>query len=270
MSAVNARIDASESEAPIVKLSWFRRNYVRVAAAAAAIVVVFAVTFFLKHNAPSDIVTLASYKLYPQTSIVLPDGTSVSFSDSSLISYPEHFASDERVVNFEGDADFSVAKDTCVPFIIRCGDMNVEVVGTVFHLNAKRDAEKYVLDLVSGKVKMNTFDAKGNVANQIDVLPGERGVFFVNANKLEHLSSLDVIKESALNDHILDFDNVDLKTIIGTLEYIYGINVDLAENCENYKLTARFTNESVDHVLETITTVFDLQLSTSDSTYVIR
>ena len=51
------------------------------------------------------------------------------------------------------------------------------------------------------------------------------------------------------------------------LEFIYDIQIDLAERCWDYRLTARFTDETVQHVLETIATVYDLELVASDSTH---
>jgi hypothetical protein len=81
-----------------------------------------------------------------------------------------------------------------------------------------------------------------------------------------------VVKDEELrNDHVLDFNDVSLTTIVETLEYIYKIEVELPEAYANEKVTMRFSNEdSVDEVVETIATLFGLEVNKTENTYTIR
>ena len=70
---------------------------------------------------------------------------------------------------------------------------------------------------------------------------------------------------------MLDFNNVDLATIVETLEYVYGIEIELDEIYASNKLTARFTDqETVDEVLETVAAVFDFELVNEDGVYLMQ
>ena len=118
---------------------------------------------------------------------------------------------------------------------------------------------------------MTIVDKKDNVLESIELQPGERGVFDFTENTLRTLSYPQVKQEELATDHVLDFNDVELATIVETLEYIFDIEIDLLESYSEEKLTVRFTdNDSVDEVIETIATVFDLEVSLDKGVYVIR
>ncbi len=272
LDAVNLKIDEEEGRtAVVVEMPWLRRNIKYVSSVAAALVVALFLGFLVIKPMTST-VTLASADWNAETPYLLPDGTSVTFGAASEISHPKHFAKAVRSVDFEGTAVFDVSKDAERPFVIHCGDMNVEVLGTSFLLNANSGRDQYTLDLYSGKVKMAVVDKKGNERTSIEVVPGERGVCDVASESLTTLSYSEVKYEELTNDHVLDFNDVSLAVIVETLEYIFDIKIDLASDYANEKLTARFTDkDSVSEVIETIATVFDLKVTKKgEAIYVLR
>lgn len=265
LANVNDIIDEMESQeaAQVVEMPWLRRNIKAVASIAAAVVVVLVLGIqFLKPKA--DIVTLASNDWNSESPYLLPDGSSITFDGEATVSYLADFA--ERNINFEGKAVFDIAKDENRPFTIHCGNINVEVLGTNFMLNANQ--EDYFVDLYSGKVKMVNVDRKGRELESIELLPGERGVF---NGDLKVMSYSEVKQEEITKDHYLDFNDVKLSTIVQTLEYIYDIKIELPEKYADGKLTARFTDQdSVDDMLETIATVFNFEITKNGNTYTIH
>ena len=266
---VNLRIDEIETEkskevAPTVKLSWYQRNYKYVSGVAAAVVVALIVSFFVAKPFNNKVV-LASGDFDANTPCVLPDGTSVVFGSESELTYRKSFGKTLRQVDFEGIASFDVAKDAEKPFIIRCDNMQVEVLGTSFLLNA----EKQVVDLYSGKVKMSSVDKKGNEISSIELLPGERGVMN-GSNELVIVSAMDVKKDELMKNHELVFNDETLRVIIETVEYIYNVNINLAESQAERKITVRFTDDSINDVLETVAAVANLELVKSGSSFVLR
>ena len=271
LDAVNQRIDAmeTETETNIVQMPWLRRNYKYVSGIAAGLVLALFMGFLVTRS--NSTVTLASNDWNSEEAYVLPDGTSITFSGESEISYSKHFAKAERAVNFEGKAYFDVVKDAEKPFVIHCDNMDVEVLGTSFLLNADKGAERYIVDLYTGKVKMTAFDKKGHELSAVEVNPGERGVLMVAEGEMKKMTYPEVKEEELLKDRVLDFNNVSLSTIVETLEYIYSIEIDLDEAYASKKLTARFTDEdSVEEVLETIAAVFDFTVTKTDGVYKIR
>ena len=267
LSQVNAKIDALEEETPVVEMPWLRRNYKMVSGIAAAVVVALFLGFLV--NKPfSPTVTLASNDWNSEEAYVLPDGSAVTFEGESRISHPKRFGLSERLVEFEGTALFDVAKDENHPFIVHCNGMDVEVLGTSFLLNA--DEEKSFVDLYSGKVLMTTLDRKGHELAQLELNPGERGVWNADG-ELRMMTYPEVKKEQLEQERVLVFDDACLSTIVETLEYIYEIQIRLDENCASKKITARFTDQDpIEEVLETIAVVSNVTVTKTDNVYVIR
>lgn len=271
LDAVNQRIDAMEEvETKTVEMPWLRRNYKYVASIAAALVVALFLGFLVVKPTNST-VTVASNEQNIATPFLLPDGTSVTFNGDGEITYPKHFIKSTRSVDFEGVATFDVVADESKPFIIHCGNMDVEVLGTSFLLSADATSDRYFVDLYSGKVKMTAYDAKGNEKAQVEVLPGERGVLDLTNGDLKAMTYPEVKAEELLTERVLDFNNVVLSTIVETLEYVYEVDIDLNEAYASKKLTVRFSDqETIDEVLETIATVFDFTITKQDGVYLIR
>ena len=270
LDAVNAKIDAvEETETKVVQMPWLRRNYKYVSGVAAAFLIALFVGFLVRNNFNST-VTYA-YNGQNESSYILPDNTSVNFNSESSLSYTKHFAESDRSVDFEGVAYFDVAKDENLPFVLHCNNMDVEVLGTSFLLNAEKNAERCTLDLYTGKVKMTAFDKKGNILSVVEINPGERGVWNATANELKTMSYSEVKEDELLTEHVLVFNNEKLSKIVEALEYIYKVEIDLGESCASKKLTARFSDdESIDEVLETIALVSEVTITKEGEVYQIR
>lgn len=262
LDAVNQKIDEEESrETVVVQMPWLRRNIRYVTSAAAAIIVAMFLGFLVSKPFNSN-VTLASRDWNVETPYILPDGTSVSFSGTSEIKHPKQFDADLRSVEFEGKAVFDVAKETERPFVIHCNNMNVEVLGTSFLLEAYGASDQYKVDLYSGSIRMTVVDKNGNLVSSMEIEPGERGIYDLADGSLKSMTYAEVKHEELMKDHVLDFNDVSLSVIVETLEYIFDIKIDLSSECANEKLTVRFTDQDpVDEVVETIATVFGLKVS---------
>lgn len=270
LDAVNAKIDAiEETETKVVQMPWLRRNYKYVSGVAAAFLIALFVGFLVRNNFNST-VTYA-FNGQNESSFVLPDNTSVNFNSEGSLSYTKHFAESDRSVDFEGVAYFDVAKNEALPFVLHCHNLDVEVLGTSFLLNAEKNAERYTLDLYTGKVKMTAFDKKGNILSVVEINPGERGVWDATANELKAMSYSEVKEDELLTEHVLVFNNEKLSKIVEALEYIYKVEIDLGESCASKKLTARFSDdESIDEVLETIALVSEVTVTKEGEVYQIR
>lgn len=270
LDAVNAKIDAiEETETKVVQMPWLRRNYKYVSGVAAAFLIALFVGFLVRNNFNST-VTYA-FNGQNESSFVLPDNTSVNFNSEGSLSYTKHFAESDRSVDFEGVAYFDVTKDESLPFVLHCHNLDVEVLGTSFLLNAEKNAERCTLDLYTGKVKMTAFDKKGNILSVVEINPGERGVWNATANELKTMSYSEVKEDELLTEHVLVFNNEKLSKIVEALEYIYKVEIDLGESCASKKLTARFSDdESIDEVLETIALVSEVTITKEGEVYQIR
>ena len=267
LNSVNGKIEAAEAETIVVEMPWLRRNYKYVSAAAVVVVALFLGFLISK---PFDQTMMVAYNAdQPQMTYDLPDGSVFTFDGMGEVSYPKQFADNSRSIKFEGKALFDVVKDSERPFVIHCDGLDVEVLGTQFLLDAT--GERYTVDLYSGAVRMTAVDKRGHELSHIDIQPGERGVWTPESGELAMMTYSEVKDEELRNDHVLDFNDVSLTTIVETLKYIYKIEVELPEAYANEKVTMRFSDEdSVDEVVETIATLFGLEVSKTENTYTIR
>ena len=266
LESVNEKIEAAETETKTIEMPWLRRNYKYVSAAAVIMVALF--LGFLISKPFDQTVTVAYDSTQPEQVYQLPDGSAFIFDGTGEVSYPKQFANNGRDVKFEGKARFDVTKDASRPFVIYCDGLDVEVLGTEFLLDAT--SERYTVDLYSGLVRMTAVDKHGHELSHLDIQPGERGVWDVENGDLKMMTYAEVKEEELKTDRVLDFNNVSLTTIIETVEYIYSIEVKLPEAYASEKVTMRFSDEdSVDDVVETIATLFGLEVSKTDKTYTI-
>ena len=270
LDVVNAKIEAiEETETKVVQMPWLRRNYKYVSGIAAAIIVALFLGFLVVKPFDSN-VTLA-YNGQEESSYCLPDGTSITFNSEGSLTYPKQFNKSSRSVDFEGTAYFDVVKNENKPFVIHCDNMDVEVLGTTFLLNADKSAGRYFVDLYTGKVRMTAFDKKRAELSHIEIAPGERGVWNAAEGELKTMSYPEVKEEELVNNHVLVFDNESLSKIVEALEYLYKVEIELDETCAAKKLTARFSDEeSIDEVLETIAIVSEVTVTKTDEGYQIR
>ncbi|SDD26394.1 FecR family protein [Niabella drilacis] len=87
--------------------------------------------------------------------MMLSDGSHVWLNAGSSITYPVAFEGDERNVKLEGEGYFEVAKDPSKKFIVQAGNINTEVLGTHFNINAYNDEWATRVTLLEGSVKVS-------------------------------------------------------------------------------------------------------------------
>ena len=114
------------------------------------------------------------------TLVTLSDGTKVMLNANSTLEYPASFddaasdkendAADEshqvREVRLKGEAHFEVTKNPHRPFVVKAGEMQTQVLGTIFDVKAyRKDAPK--VTLMQGKVKVS------NAGTEVEMRPGQ-------------------------------------------------------------------------------------------------
>ena len=104
--------------------------------------------------------------MYGQTGhLYLFDGTEVWLNSGTKLKYPNKFNQNERDVFIEGEAFFKVKPNKKLPFKVKTGKLEVEVLGTSFNVMAYPTEEKQSIFLVEGSVQINNPD--GNKIGEI-------------------------------------------------------------------------------------------------------
>ncbi len=232
----------------------------KIAAVATILLVVgFASYFMFKGNANIEMLT-ARAENNQQSMVELPDGTKVYLNANAVITYPKSFEKDSRKVDFDGEAFFEVSPDKEHPFIITATKIGIEVLGTSFNLRADSKTNDYRLDLKTGKVLFYSInsDSKTKI-EQIVLLPGDKGKFDVNSASLSKFRN---INENYLAWHsgVLEFNNTTLAEVIDVLNDTYSIEILIDPELSELKLTARFQNQKIDNILETLKLIFSCKI----------
>lgn len=192
-----------------------------------------------------------------QRRLVLPDDSEVWLNAGSTITFPESFAKDKRLVTLNGEACFSVKKDTLKPFIVETPTLSVKVLGTKFNVKAYSDEEYVTTTLISGKVEVNVQSQHSRI-----LYPNEQLTYDKKTSSVE-MSEIDAeTAESWIIGRVI-FISATPDEIFRTLERRYNSTI---ENMVNIPSSKRYTvkflkNESLDEMLNILADIigFDYQ-----------
>jgi transmembrane sensor len=166
-------------------------------------------------------------------SIMLPDSSIVTLNANSSIRIPEEWTETSgRQVWLEGEAYFQVQKKpaTAAKFVVHTRQVDVEVLGTKFNVNVRRQLA--VVSLEEGKVRLSVHGNDGAVlqkATPMVLRPGQ--VVTVNGAQQARISDdKDVTAHSGWTHHEFHFDNTPLKDIAGMIEDTYGYRMEVADS----------------------------------------
>ncbi|HWB91854.1 MAG TPA: FecR domain-containing protein, partial [Puia sp.] len=161
--------------------------------------------------------------------IMLPDSSVVTLNANSTIRIPEDWSDvSGRQVWLEGEAYFQVQKKpaTVAKFVVHTRQVDVEVLGTKFNVNVRR--EQAVVSLEEGKVKLSVHGKDSAVLEKrtaVILRPGQ----VVRIDAAEHATindDKDVAARSGWTRHEFHFDNTRLKDIAGMIEDTYGYKME--------------------------------------------
>ena len=203
--------------------------------------------------------------------LLLSDGTQVTLNSGTSLKYPVQFLKTKnRQVFLDGEAFFSVAKDTENPFIVNTHELNVRVLGTKFNLSSYPEDQFVNTTLLEGSVavynKQDTFDS----SNASLLEPG----FKAEWNKYNRqivVEEADIAMHTDwLNGKII-LRHVPFKNIVKKLERHY--NVDIVNNnpeLDEEIFTASFDVESIDQVFKTFNLTYEMKYNINDRKIIIN
>lgn len=189
-----------------------------------------------------------------RTELFLPDGSKVKLNSVSELSYDCNDRN-RRVVRLTGEAYFDVAKDADRPFIVEVGDMNIEVHGTSFNVNAY-NLQRVETALVSGSVSITGEALKGR---SYKLRPGEIAVFNAGSGAIS-ISNSDMSLATGWTRGRLVFEDEPLAEVIRRIERWYGVDIELKRpGISSDRLTGAFQREDISDVLESLSAAYNFK-----------
>ncbi len=244
-----------------------RKRTVQSIAKIAAILLVLVIPFsiyFRNYVGNPDIIDDLITKTTLQgqrSSIILSDGTKVYLNSNTQLTYPKTFSENKRQISLVGEAYFEVTKDPNRPFLIKTGNLITKVLGTTFNTKAFEEDSIISISLVEGKVKI-----LDQANNDLDILePSQEFVYKKSSNQYAK-QAFDLDKVTAWKNNILIFDGERLEDISKILERWYGVKIIIKNNAiKKCKLKAKFENEPLINVLNTLKFAGDFEFKIKDS-----
>lgn len=191
----------------------------------------------------------------------LEDGTFIVLNRDSRLRYKKNFASNGRAVSLNGEAWFDVARDTTRPFVIDAGPAMVEVLGTSFNVNAYKENSTVEITVESGMVALTSLMEKEENREQIILQAGNSGTY--------HKQKQELILKTRANPNNLSwktrelyFDGSSLQEVVELVNKVYGVSLVIAnEELASCPLTATFSDQSLESILNVLEVTLDLELT---------
>ena len=199
----------------------------------------------------------------------LPDGSLITLNKDSRLVIQQRFAQNRREMNLAGEAYFQVLHDPARPFVINCERAKIIVMGTSFNVNgyAGKETSVYVDE---GMVFFCTIDEQNGDTAGIRLSTGMKGVLPEGSSVPETAIGASA-DELFWLDKRLVFRDTGLKDVFDKLRSKYNIIIKVSDTLiYNCRLTATFTSESPDQILQIIAETFDLTMIKEKENYLFR
>lgn len=188
------------------------------------------------------------------TRIFLPDSSEVILNANTKVKYERTWGKDEpREIWIEGEGYFNVKhlnKDqnhikNSERFIVHTSDVNIQVLGTSFNVNTRRNKTKVVL--TTGKIQLSLANNNNNNA-PIVMKPGEAITYSQKQKEIiKNKSSLNPSISSAWKEHRLIFVQSDIQQIVEQIEDNLGYKVKVnAPSLKGRTISGSVTTANVD------------------------
>ena len=205
-----------------------RRSAVRIAAAAviAAVLLAGGLTTVLLSKRLAQPVTVVT-QLGERSQVVLPDGTKVWLNSSSSVEYVAPFFSRQRRVKMEGEAYFEVEHDRRAPFVVSTNGLDIEVLGTRFHIRNDDNDHRITTVLLEGAVKAY---ASGREHASVRLHPAPQLVFDTRTHAMRLTDCPSADRSINWIDGRFCFEHDTFGEIVAELKRYYNVDIRFMDN----------------------------------------
>ena len=216
----------------------------------------------------------------PRKTVVLPDGSIVTLRSNTTITLASDFNLANRELVLSGEAFFDVTHHEDHPFTVHAGKINIEVLGTVFNVNAYPTNANTETSLFRGRVAVSKNDhpdqkviltpnMKLILANETPVSqPVKQNPFRIESMAVDSVNHKP--REIAWVRNRLKIEDESLVTIADKLQKWYGIEISFAdEQVKTYRYSGTFESETVVKALEALQLSYPFNFQIQKDTIVI-
>lgn len=192
--------------------------------------------------------------------VKLPDGSIITLNHNSTIKFPENFSGKTRIIEFNGEAFFSIEKNPNKPFIIKTNNAKVKVLGTSF--NVKSNKNNIIVNVKTGKVQLSGINKKS-----IKLTAGEEG----------KIKNNEISKSKEFNKNYLSwktktfvFNNIKLSKVLSEISKAYHTEIiPETEEIGEISFSSTLNNLQIDVLLDVICSPENLTYTKKDGKIII-
>lgn len=259
-----------QEQANIRQLQWYRKDWLRIAAAALIIASITALIYQrderVSGSNPQVAVKVPAVREVTTPGIIrLPDNSTVVLKKGSKIRYASRFSKSAREVYLEGEAFFEVTKDAGRPFIVRTNELITKVLGTSFSVRAYKEDKEFNVTVNTGKVSVFAgagISAKALSTKNLErvenggvlISPNQQATFYRSATKLTKKKlSVPTALSMEVAEAKLNFVDTPFSEVVAALSEAYDIKINYDEKrMGNCPLTASLSKQQLYEKLDLI------------------
>lgn len=202
------------------------------------------------------------------STLTLPDGSTVTLNGNSRLRYAPRWASHQtREVWLDGEGYFRVThQQNHERFVVHLPNkLNIEVLGTQFNVMARQARAKVVLN--TGKIRL---DVGEQAKEKLVMRPGD--LFYADVKaKVYYRKHVDAAAQAAWQSGKLTFDGTTLQEVAQMLKDTYGVNVIITDPAlQRQTISGTIPNQSMQTILNGLTTLFDLHITQQPNQIIIQ
>lgn len=241
-------------------IQWYQQPYW--AAAAVVLLVVSISLGWWVYQANTSLTYQTAYGKIQE--IQLADGSVVTLNAHSSLRVADGLGEASiREVWLDGEAYFDIAKRKGAKFIVHTPEAQVEVLGTEFNVNTRREQTNVVLH--EGKVQLSTENQSALVMK-----PGDMAIVTPKSRQIQ-LKRVQPDLYDAWKESYLILDGKSLPEIIHSLEDTFGVTIKLADTQLGDKaLTGKLRTDVADDCIENLAIILDADVKKDGDTYVFK
>jgi transmembrane sensor len=195
--------------------------------------------------------------------VKLEDGSIVWLNAGSRLTYPEHFGQDKRQIQIEGEAYVEVIADSKRPFEVITGNVCTKVLGTAFNITAYPEHRRTEVTVISGKVSLQA--VSGNTQPGTIVGPEQQAVYASDGQRIAFYEHVAVETSLQWKERKLVFNGKKLSQVVAAVERWYGIKIQLGSALSDCTISADFTGEPAEQVLQVLAQLANGAVQRQDS-----
>lgn len=193
----------------------------------------------------------------------LSDGSIVTLNQNTILSHTAHFHSGLREVALKnGEAFFKIAHLPDQPFVVRSGNLRIQVIGTSFNVKNK-----------SGRIEVIVETGMVAVISKVSTIylrPGDKLSIGTSNNHLSVSHNTDRLYQYYRTKEFIA-DDTPLEKLVTALNEAYGSRIIIANpKLAGMKLNTTFRNDSLNDILDVISRTFHIRVVKSGEVILLK